>query len=175
MNLTNLQILAHNVSYSYLGVDQNNVPVIQTSTLDIGKSLDAFETLLREFYAAHTSFPLFKGKITDLLAALAAEYQTIQSVLKHLAYSNQEFSPQLYGEEIYKPNIWAGQSLYRLINLTRWGACDAHNIEQAIRAVAAAEAQCVFRAACMAAQSTTSLILIDAAAYHALAGGEETV
>lgn len=173
--MTNLQILSHNIAYSYLGVDQNNVPVIQTSTLDIGKSLDAFETLLREFYTAHTSSPLFKGKISDLLTALSAEYQTIQSVLKHLAYSNQEFSPQLYGEEIYKPNIWAGLSYYRLINLTRWGACDAHNIEQAIRAVAAAEAQCVFRAACMAAQSATNLILIDSAAYHTLAGGEETV
>lgn len=173
--MTNLQILTHNIVYSYLGVDQNNVPVIQTSTLDIGKSLDAFETLLREFYANHTGYPLFKGKLSDLLSTLSAEYQTINSVLKHLAYSNQEFSAQLYGEEIYRPHTWAGMSYFRLINLTKWGACDAHNIEQAIRAVAAMEASCVFRAACMAAQSAKNLVLIDAAAYHALAGGEETV
>lgn len=173
--MTNLQILSHNITYAYLGVDQNNTPVVQTSTLAIGNSLDAFETLLREFYANHTGYPLFKGKLADLLAAISAEYQTIQSVLRHLAYSNQEFSPQLYGEEIYRPHTWAGMSYYRLINLTRWGACDAHNIEQAIRAVAAAEAQCVFRAVCMAAQSASNLILIDSAAYHALAGGEETV
>lgn len=174
MNLTNLQILAHNVSYSYLGVDQNNVPVIQTSTLSIGNSLAPFDTLLREFFKEQTGV-VANCKLPELLASLAAEYQTVNSVLRHLAYSNQEFSPQLFGEEIYWPHNWVGMSYYRLINLTKWGVCGLTSIEPAIRAVAAAEAQYVFRAAYMAAQSASNLILIDSAAYHTLAGGEETV
>lgn len=174
MNLTNLQILAHNITYAYLGVDQNNTPVVQTSTLDIGKSLVPFETLLRAFYTEQTGVTP-NCKLPELLSALSAEYQTINSVLRHLAYSKQEFSPQLYGEEIYRPHNWVGQSYYRLINLTKWGVCGLTSIESAIRAVAAMEAQYVFRAACMAAQSAAELVLIDSAAYHALAGGEETV
>jgi len=172
--MTNLQILAHNITYAYLGVDQNNVPVIQTSTLSIGNSLEGFEVLLSQFYAHRSGYnPALK--FPDLLPILAAEYQTINSVLRHLAYSNQEFSPQLYAEEIYRPHNWAGMSYYRLMHLTQWGVCDRHNIESAIRAVAAQEAQDVFSAMKQAVSVSTNLILIDAAAYHALAGGEETV
>jgi len=64
---------------------------------------------------------------------------------------------------------------YRLMHLHKWGVCDRHNIESAIRAVAAQEAQDVFSAMKQAVSVSTNLILIDAAAYHALAGGEETV
>jgi len=174
MNLTNLQILSHNICYAYLGVDQNNTPVIQTSTLDIGKSLVPFEALLREFFKEHVGVTP-NCKLPELLSALSAEYQTIQSVLRHIAYSNQEFSPQLYGEEIYRPHNWVGMSYYRLINLTKWGVCGLTSVESAIRAVAAMESSCVFRAACMVAQSAGELVLVDSAAYHALAGGEETV
>lgn len=172
--MTNLQILSHNICYAYLGVDQNSVPVIQTSTLDIGKSLIPFERLLCEFYMRRTGYNTV-AKIPELLMALAAEYQTITSVLRHLAYSNQEFSPQLYAEEIYRPHNWVGMSYHRLVALTHWGACDRHNIESAIRAVAAQEAQDVFNAMAQAASISNNLILIDSAAYHSLAGGEETV
>ena len=174
MNLTNLQILSHNITYAYLGVDQNNVPVIQTSALAGMNSLEGFEYLLREFYAGYSG-RVFQGKLSDLLVTLSAEYQTVQAVLRHLAYSNREFSPQLYGEEIYRPNNWIGQSYLRLSHLTYWGPCGLANIESSIRAVAANEAQHIFNAAKRAASNTTNLILNDSAAYHALAGGEETV
>lgn len=172
--MTNLQILSHNISYAYLGVDQNNIPVIQTSTLDIGKSLHHFERFLTEFYIRRTGHNT-TAKIHELLTALAAEYQTITSVLRHLAYSNQEFFPQLYAEEIYRPHNWAGMSYHRLVALTHWGVCNQSNIESAVRAVAAQEAADVHTSITVAANHTTDLVLIDAAAYHALAGGEETI
>lgn len=172
--MTNLQILSHNIAYAYLGVDQNNTPVIQTSTLDIGKSLHHFERFLCEFYMRRTGYNTV-AKLPELLATLAAEYQTITSVLRHLAYSNQEFSPQLYAEEIYRPHNWVGMSYYRLAALTHWGVCDRGNIESAIRAVAAQEAADVHVSITIAANHATDLVLVDAAAYHALAGGEETV
>jgi hypothetical protein len=172
--MTNLQILSHNICYAYLGVDQNNAPVIQTSTLDIGRSLEHFERFLQEFYMRRTGYNTI-AKIPELLTILAAEYQTITSVLRHLAYSNQEFSPQLYAEEIYRPYNWAGMSYHRLVALTHWGACDRNNIESAVRAVAAQEAADVHTSIVVAANHTRDLVLVDSAAYHSLAGGEETV
>lgn len=174
MNLTNLQILSHNIVYAYLGVDQNNTPVVQTSALASMNSLEGFEVLLREFYSRRVGSPT-NLKLAELLTTLAAEYQTINSVLRHLAYSNQDFSPQLFGEEIYRPHNWAGMSYYRLTHLTQWGVCDRYTIESAIRAVAAQEAQDAHSAINFAAFVASNLILNDAAAYHALAGGEETV
>lgn len=139
--MTNLQILAHNLLQCTIG-EVDNTPVIQLATLaDIGQ-LPLFNTFLAKFWQLINHGNLQQTP-ADLLANLAPEWRTVKSVLAHLAYSPHPHAAGAFAESLFQPNIWLGQSYYRIRRFRNSDIPVTSDITAAICYVAFLEAQAV--------------------------------
>jgi len=111
-----IAILSHNILQCTLGTDQSG-PIVQTATLAAIGQLPAFEYLLAKYWQLINNGAL-PTPPKDILPDIQAEWLTLQAVLAHYAYtSHLPFHPTAFASAITAPNIWLGQSYYRIRRL----------------------------------------------------------
>lgn len=111
-----LSVFSHNILQCSLGTNEDG-PIVQTATLhDIGQ-LDAFNFLLAKYWQIVNAGNLQQPP-SNILSTLEAEWRTFLCVAAHYAYSPHiPFSAASFSSSIIQPNLWLGQSYYRIRRL----------------------------------------------------------
>lgn len=114
--MTPLSIFSHNILQCSLGTNEDG-PIVQLATFhDVGQ-LDAFNFLLAKYWQIVNAGNLQQPP-SNLLGSLEAEWRTFLCVAAHYAYSpHLPFSPSQFSSAITQPNLWLGQSYYRIRRL----------------------------------------------------------
>lgn len=139
--ITPPRILAHNLLRSIVGMD-GSAPIIQPAILAAGECEVDTLNFLHRFARIHTTQPWENCSLDYLVSHLAAEFSTILAVARHVAYYATPFNAQNFADSLQDPNIWLGQSYYRIGNLII-NSNSNHSpnwIQSSIRVLAATEA-----------------------------------
>lgn len=155
-----LSIFSHNLLQSYVG-DNEDGPVVQVATLaEIGQ-LDTFNYFTAKLWQLvnHGNLPT---PPRNVLGELKAEWRTVLPILAHFAYNSQlSFHPTQFAAGLVSPNIWLGQSYYRIRRLLNSDIPKTSDIESSILLVAHYEAAAVVLALEDACSSLVNPVILN--------------
>lgn len=110
-----ISIFSHNILQCCLGTNEDG-PIVQTATLAEINQLSAFDFLLAKYWQIINNGGLAQPP-KNILKDIGPEFLTLQSVLAHYAYSIGDFQSARFAGALLSPNIWLGQSYYRIRRL----------------------------------------------------------
>lgn len=158
-NITNTQILAHNILRSIVGSDSAGL-IIDPAILASANCLTPFELILTGFRSA---FPNPPGDDSPL----AAEFYTLRYLCGLVAYDpHVKVSYSQFGDCLDNPNIYVAQSYRRLLMFSHLVASIIPDVITAARMTATNELAAWDNALAGAAATSSGLIILDSEIFH---------